>query len=89
MLDSKKRISDYRLWAKIPHYVELIFLYDFYFMTFNIVLFLPTTWYSQKVQAGLEPRALSVFCVWKVRGCFVRCIDSAFCISQGDKRSVM
>lgn len=35
-------------------------------MTFNIALFLLMTWYSQKVQAGLEPRALSVFCVRKV-----------------------
>lgn len=54
-------------------------------MTFNIVPFLPTTWYSQKVQAGLEPRALSVFCVWKVGGGFVRCIDSAFVSHKGTK----
>lgn len=31
-------------------------------MTFNFVLFLLMMWYSQKVQAGLEPHVLSILC---------------------------
>lgn len=60
-------------------------------MTFNIVLFLLTAWYSQKVQAGLEPHVLSVFCVPKVEDFFffffVRCINAAFVSHKGQKVS--
>lgn len=32
-------------------------------MTLNVVPFFADIWYSQKVQAGLEPHVLSVLCV--------------------------
>lgn len=89
-LKTKQTISLIIEVGKIQH-CRAYFWYDFYFMTFNIILFfLLMMCYSLKVQAGLGPRVLSVLCVlcvWMVEDVFVRYIDAAFVSHKGQKVS--